>query len=346
MVKITTIPPELLSTIAEAATLGDVLQLRLVCKYFSETLTAIAFRHIVIDTRGLSAEEGCRIDALKTLAEVEERHPVRYLARKLEVRSFQLNPDLKIEALNCFTTVCRNLTRVESLVWSWGSLDSYRSVSLKDSTPIVQALQPMIPSLREVELLAFRVDQIPLLDGLSLLTRLTIKPHSFTPDEVTDPVWKLVTGDEKSWPSIQDVLSNGCESPSLPKLRSLSLNAALAMRSKTKTLPQISSLQSLSLRLGDIGWPQGENNLFIALRQSGILLQQVIAPASAPLFDYLTSYEGILREVQIEGSWELISETSEALMGQASRFFQDVIPKHRSSLRKIEIVTSYDDGWA
>lgn len=157
----------------------------------------------------------------------------------------------------------------------------------------------------------------------------------------------LPKGHNNLKPSVQDVLLSGEGSLPFPKLRSLSLPANLGMHSRSSTLHQVSSLQSLSLCVqGRFDWPQGHVNIFVALRQSGILLQQVSAPASAPFLDYLASYQGILQEVRIEDSRALVSETSESGADLAARFFRDVIPNHQSSLRKLEIATGYDDGWA
>lgn len=77
----------------------------------------IALRRIVVDTSGPTEEERCQIDALKTLAEIQEDHPVRVLARTLEIKSFKLDPDITTEALGYLKAICRNLTRVETLVY-------------------------------------------------------------------------------------------------------------------------------------------------------------------------------------------------------------------------------------
>jgi hypothetical protein len=233
------------------------------------------------------------------------------------------------------------------------------------SVAVMKALQPMIPSLRKVELLTFESNQVPLPDGLSQLTRLVVKPYSYTTEAVDGPVWKHLIGiierssetlkdlalaiqpQSRDNPnqSVQDVLNTRPGSSSFPQLRSLSLPVNLGMRSQSTTLPQVPSLQSLSLPVDYRECYKGRDNIFAALRQSGILLQKVAAPGSVPLLDYLTSYQSILQEVTIEDSSDETSDPKESPAHLSSRFFRNVIPKHQSSLRKIRIDASYDDGW-
>ncbi|KAH6912260.1 hypothetical protein BKA70DRAFT_1267114 [Coprinopsis sp. MPI-PUGE-AT-0042] len=367
MVNVMELPPELLSAIASKAPLGDVLELRLVCKGFAEALIGIALRRVVIDTNGRSEIEGCRIEPLKTLAEIDEHHSVRVLARSLEIKRWSPDSDLQVEAIGYLEAICRNLTRVESLKWSWGT--SYPSFGpLTQSTDVVRALQPMSVGLREIELLAFQNDQMTLLDDLSSLTRLIIEPRRNTSTTVAaDLVWKRIASaisrsqdtlqdlvlsleperHDGSTHSIQDVLSNEQGLTSLPRIRSLSLSTVLAMRLRWQSPVRFSSLQSLSLQedILDRVWPD-RNCIFVALRQSGIRLQQVAAPDSIPLVEYLASYEGTLQEVAIVDCEEMIEENRANRTALALRFFREVIPKHQSTLRKIEITTSCDNGWA
>jgi hypothetical protein len=99
-------------------TLSDVLRLRLVCKPFAEAMMGIALSRIVINTASLSEEEGCRIGPLKSLAEMsQEHHPVRALARTLEIKSFKLDQGSEDEALGYLSAVARNLAGVKNLVY-------------------------------------------------------------------------------------------------------------------------------------------------------------------------------------------------------------------------------------
>ncbi|KAH6912256.1 hypothetical protein BKA70DRAFT_1535595 [Coprinopsis sp. MPI-PUGE-AT-0042] len=193
MVKFDEIPLELLSVIAKAVLLGDVLELRLVCKTFAEAMMGVALRRIVIDTTKISKVEDLQMHPLKTLAEIDEQHPVRARARTLEIKCFKLDPDLRIEALNYLKTICCNLSRVKCLVWSWVTFHSNYG-SLDECNPILQALQPMTTCLEEVEFLAFQMDQIPLLDSLSLLKRLVI--HESRPVPFGNE-WKVPSEDPK-----------------------------------------------------------------------------------------------------------------------------------------------------
>ncbi|KAH6912258.1 hypothetical protein BKA70DRAFT_829782 [Coprinopsis sp. MPI-PUGE-AT-0042] len=225
----------------------------------------------------------------------------------------------------------------------------------------------MTGDLREIELLAFQNDQIALLDDLSSLSRLIIEPRCNTSKTVADRVWKRIASaisrsqdtlqdvvlslepesHAGSIQAIQDVLSNEKGLTSLPRLRSLALGTVLAMRLRWESPVRFSSLRSLSLQ-GDIldrVWPD-RDCIFVALRQSGIRLQQVAAPDSIPLVEYLASYEGTLQEVAIVDCEEMIEENRANRTALALRFFREVIPKHQSTLRKIEITTSCDNGWA
>jgi hypothetical protein len=76
----------------------------------------LALSRVVIDTTGCSDVEGSRIDPLKTLAEVDEHHPVRVVARELKIRCFALEDDRRLEALNYLKAICRNLKGVKSFV--------------------------------------------------------------------------------------------------------------------------------------------------------------------------------------------------------------------------------------
>ncbi|KAH6912257.1 hypothetical protein BKA70DRAFT_829776 [Coprinopsis sp. MPI-PUGE-AT-0042] len=364
MVTFTELPLELSLAIAKV-TLSDVLVLRLVCKAFAEALMDIALRRIVIDTTGRSEIETCQLEPLKTLAEIDERHPVRGLARILEVKHWNPDPDLQVEAVGHLEAICRNLTRIESLVWSFGSVYLSPGSLNRSNAVVLQALRPMIGRLREVDLLAFQNDQVPILEDLSPLTRLLIQPHPRLPIVVAAPVWKhVINAIERSQDtlrdlilhiepndnpnrSIQDALDR---SMSLPRLTSLALIDDLGRRSKTTTLPQLSSLQSLSLfgnREGSDIWPESQpDNIFVALKESGIRLQRVAAPQSSPLLDYLGSYEGILQDVEIADPEQPMvgSDDRKAL---ALRFFQKIVPKHQSSLRKIVMISDDEfSGWA
>ncbi|KAH6912259.1 hypothetical protein BKA70DRAFT_829787 [Coprinopsis sp. MPI-PUGE-AT-0042] len=365
MMNIMELPPELLSAIASTAQPRDIPKLRLVCKAFAGASIDIALRRIVVDTSGSSEIEGCRMDVLRTLAEVDEHHLVRVLARSLEIKRWSPGPGQQVEAVGHLEAICRNLTQVESLIWSWGSFHP-SSGALNRSTDVVQALRPMIACLREVDLLAFQPDQAPILEDLSLLTRFFIQPHGYLPVVVATPVWKqavkviersqdtlqdlflYIIPDNSPKLSIQDVLWNNNRPTSFPRLTSLALYVDLAIRSKSTTLPQLSSLQSLSL-LGGIeesdSWPQAKENIFVALRQSGIRLRRVCAPQSTPLLDYLESYDGILQDVEIEDPEEPMTETDDR-KALAMRFFQKIVPKHQSSLQGITMISDEDDGWA
>ncbi|KAH6910327.1 hypothetical protein BKA70DRAFT_121262 [Coprinopsis sp. MPI-PUGE-AT-0042] len=264
---------------------------------------------------------------------------------------------------SCMSLLSRSVSTVDTPLirvshrWSWGSYSANQPVA-------IQALQPILPSLRQVELLAFQGDHMLLLSSLPPLTRLVIDDLYYN-SEVGDLVWKETTRlvarsrdtlqelrlsvwpqrcDNRT-PSIQDILPR---STSFPKLKSLSLNANLATRSTSMALPQISSLQSLSLSGGVNrgAWPQEQDNTFVALRQSRIHLRQVTAPESPPLLDYLASYESVLERIQIEDSGQRDTELTVPRTTLASRFFREVIPRHRSSLKEIGIDTDYDEGWA
>jgi hypothetical protein len=99
--------------------LSDVLQLRLVCKAFAEVLMDIAFRRIVICMTMSHGKEEYRMDTLKTLAEIQEDHPVRVLARKLKIQTLdaELDPKNSADAFNYLEAICRNLKGVDSLVY-------------------------------------------------------------------------------------------------------------------------------------------------------------------------------------------------------------------------------------
>jgi hypothetical protein len=97
--------------------LSDVLQLRLVCKAFAEGLMGIAFRQIVICMIMARRKAYYPIGTLKALAEIQEDHPVRVLARTLKIETLHLEPENSAEAADYLKAVCRNLRRVDSLMY-------------------------------------------------------------------------------------------------------------------------------------------------------------------------------------------------------------------------------------
>jgi hypothetical protein len=225
----------------------------------------------------------------------------------------------------------------------------------------------MLPLLQDVELLDPHPDQIQLLASLPPLDRLVIR-NLYTATAI-DLAWKEINNliarsqdtlreleladvqPKKQDSSIQDVLSDATGLPiAFPKLNSLHLDVCMALLSTSTILPQLSSLQSLSLMnsIFNRASAQEVGSVFSALKQSNIHLRRVCGPESLGLIEYLASYEGVLQEVEIE-DWDPITSgpsVHRTTVNLALQFWQEVVPKHHSTLKSIRLWTMFDDFWA
>ncbi|ESK86969.1 hypothetical protein Moror_3321 [Moniliophthora roreri MCA 2997] len=108
------------------------------------------------------------------------------------------------------------------------------------------------------------------------------------------------------------------------------------VKSTPKVISHFRSLHTLCL-LND-GYPY---DIWKSMQSAGISLRCLtVEPASSDLLDYLESFSG-LKELSILHP-DLDEEDSDNL---GRRFYQDTLPKHSESLRKLAVVPPHDGSW-
>lgn len=252
--------------------------------------------------------------------------------------------------------------------WSWDYvLADMKGTPLPSRFSLSNFLNPLFPSLEEVDLSAFQRGQVPILSRVNRLRKLHISVKSPFWRDIDNAVAQEVVGAiERSKATLEVLLLHLSPLPigsllsdhqgqgyrfsaqSFPRLRSLSLDveACIVMLPMNIPLPLFVSLQFLRLRPPSSGRAhdlQRVRDAFGMLESSSIRLRGVTAPASEALVRYIGSYENELQDVEVYDD-DHTAETSRAAL--AEEFFNRAILRHAVSLKELMVTTQHDDGWA